>query len=154
MNVAGEGWQICFKGWLVGEREAGFGEIVLVDFEVPLGGGGAAGSIVIAADQKDMNIGMVGSPAGDGVDEGGMALGAGVEEISQDNEAGGGGLADEEGNTVEISLGGSCGNGNAEGAKGGAFAEVDIGEEKGMFFGPPDCALGQEVDGVAAEFDG
>jgi hypothetical protein len=113
-------------------------------FDAPLGGGISGGAVVVAADERDVKVGSLCAPGGEGVDGGRVEAALVVEEIAQDDEALRAGEVERVGEAREV--GGRCAarDGDAGVAEGGGFAEVGVGEEECAFARPIGAAVGEE----------
>lgn len=147
MDVSGEGRRVdglVRFGWLVDEPEGrevdGAGEA----FDAPIGGRVSGGAVVVAADERDAEVGSLRAPGCEGVDGGRVEAALVVEEVAQDDEALRAGEVEGVGEAREV--GGRCAarDGDARVAEGGGLSEVGVGEEECAFARPIGASVGEE----------
>jgi len=129
---------------LVGEADVcveRVGMDLIGNTEVPVGWRIAGGAVVVASYEEDVEAREGSSPVGDGGHDGGLAAAAGVEQVAEDDQAGGAERGDERGEAGEVGVGGALGDGDADGAEGGRFAQVSVGDDERVTAGPEEGAL-------------
>lgn len=150
--VSGDGEEVGGgrEGRDVLEGEACFGVEVVVDVEAPDVGDAVDLGIVVAADEEPGD-GVGVAEVGDGVEEGRGEPQGGVEEVPDDEEALGGGVAEGAREAGEVLVEESAGEvgADADGAGGGErvdLAEVEVGDDEGGGVGPVGGAVRGQVE--------
>lgn len=146
MDVAGERRRIVVVriGRFVHQAERGVFDGSAEAIDAPGRGRIAGGSVVVAADERDRERGMIGAPACHLVDGAIVHAALVVEEVAQDDDARRGGEFEGVRETVEVGAGGSRGNGDARVAERRGLAEMSVGEEEGAFARPERAAVGEQ----------
>lgn len=137
--------------WIVSDDEL-IDPVLGNDFEGELMLGERSAAVVVALREDDGN-GEVVEPVPEAVDDGGGESVLGVDEVAGNDEAPWLGAGDERGESGKVGGGGSFGDGEAVGAEGGGFAEMEIGGDEGLRDGEEDGPVGQKFDGGLAEGD-
>ena len=131
VEVAGDPGLIVGKVfWIVGDDEV-VGENVGNNFQREISSGERAAAVVVSLGENDRN-GNFFQPKMEGVENGGGQAVVRMNEVSRDDEGFGSGGRKENAETGKIGGGGALGNGDAMGAKGCGFAEVEVGDHEGF----------------------
>lgn len=155
VQVAGDGQAVgSGVGRVVDEVEGGAPEGVADEGDAAAGRGKGEAAVVVADDEGKRDGGVRGAPLFDEVEDGGGLGGGGVKEIAAEDDFLGSAAEDGAGEAGEVVGGVAFGDGEAVVAEVGRFAEVEVGEEEDFGLAPESAALGEEIEGLAAEGEG
>src|SRR3954452_14418841 len=152
MNVAGQPIGITSGHWLMAE-DKGRHERRGIDAVDPQVAGRIAGvPVVVSPNQQDLDGSSQAAPAAQLSQRmRGDPSRFGVEEVAQNHHASRTGAGERAVQPSQVVAGSANRDGDPRGPKGGSFTPMEIGYDQGACVGPPERALGQEIDLFASD---